>query len=155
MIRELPSHPHWFQPQSLRSARLTLDFVPKSNASNSLEPGRYGAFHLKFEGEQIGAVSLVGTAFDQANVGYDIKPDFRRHGFATEAVAALLAAAPSFGLTLLSAQCHSANAGSRGVLEKTGFMLVSSTPWQVTGDSPHQYMVYERIVPETPQPSHF
>lgn len=149
MNAALPHHPRWFQPQSLRSERLTLAFVPKASATNSREPGRYGAFHLSLAGQPVGAVSLVGTSPNQANVGYDIKPEFRRRGFASEAIATLMAAAPRFGLALLSAQCHSGNAASRGVLEKTGFTLVSSTPWQNNRDCPHHYMVYEKIVSET------
>ena len=147
MTCKRPKNAPWFQPQSLRSARLTLEFVPKTPMTNPLQPGRYGAFHLALEGAHVGAVSLVGTAPDQANVGYDIKPEFRRRGFASEAVAALMAAAPNFGLQLLSAQCHSGNAASRAVLEKTGFLLVSSTPWQVDGNASHHYMVYEMAWP--------
>ncbi len=139
----------WFRAHSLRSARLTLAFQPKSDALNSTAAGRCGRFHVTFQGRTIGAVSLIGTTPTQAVIGYEIKPELRRRGLAAEAVAALTNAAPGFGLKRLSAHCRSDNTASRGVLEKNGFALVSSAPWQVNGDSSYQFMVYEWTAPET------
>jgi RimJ/RimL family protein N-acetyltransferase len=132
-------------PFSLSTARLALEYRP--NAA-SVEPGglwRCGAFHLAYDRRPAGAVSLVGTSQVAAVIGYTIEPEFRNLGLASEAVGAIIAAAGSFGLTLLSAQCRSDNGPSVRVLEKNGFTLWSSEPFR-----PHenacaiQYTVYHR-----------
>ena len=138
-------------PHSLRSARLALIYVPNANAIEPVASGCCGRFHLGLGGRDAGALSLVGTSADNAVIGYEIKLEFRRQGLATEAVAALMKAARGFGLTLLSAHCRSDNLASLGVLEKNGFELASSTPWQIDGDSTRHYLVYQWTAARTMQ----
>ena len=137
-------------PCSLRSERLELIYVPNLNSSppGSDQPAlKAGEFRLGLNGRSIGAISLVGRGPSHAVIGYSIEPEFCRRGFASEAVAAVLAAAPRFGLSMLTANCRSTNAASRRVLEKTGFALISSVPFTADGsDSAVQYMVYRRSV---------
>ena len=128
------------KPHSLTSARLRLAYVPNSAAGLA---DRSGQFHLGLQGCDIGTVSLVGKTADEATIGYEIAPQFRRQGLASEAVGAVTKAAASFGLSMLSAHCRSDNAASRGVLEHNGFTLTASTPWQVNGDAALMYMVYQ------------
>ena len=130
-------------PGSLRSARLDLIYVSNAKASNPDGTGRSGAFQLGWNGKPVGAISLVGSTPTQANIGFGIEPEFRNLGLASEAVAAVMRATPRFGLSMLTAQCRSDNAASRRLLEKVGFELASSSPWQANGgDSSLQYMVY-------------
>ena len=133
-------------PCSLSSARLALDYMANTACS---QPGAdAGEFRLHRNGRPIGTVSLVGNGASQAVVGFRIDLEFQRQGFASEALGAIAAAAPRFGLSVLIANCRSTNAASRRVLEKAGFALISSVPFAATGrDSAVQYMVYRRSVP--------
>lgn len=134
-------------PRSLVSARLVLDFVPNARTFGLACGSRSGAFRLACEGALAGSLSLVGRSGVHADIGYHIAPAFRGRGLASEAVRALIAAAPSFGLTLLSAQCRSDNPASRRVLEKAGFTLSSSSPFGPTGHGASiLYMFYHRAL---------
>lgn len=53
-------------------------------------------------------------------VGYAVLPDFRRRGFATEAVAALIGWAFGQDVHTVLAECDQDNMGSIGVLRKLG-----------------------------------
>jgi GNAT superfamily N-acetyltransferase len=133
-------------PHSLATARLRLLYVPNPTPAMLPDQGSRGDFHLDFGGALIGHLSLVSQSHEDATIGYQIDPPFRRRGFAAEAVAAVTRAALEFGLVRLSARCRSDNAASRGVLEKSGFELISSEPWLANGgDSTLMFMVYEWI----------
>jgi RimJ/RimL family protein N-acetyltransferase len=132
-------------PRSLQSARLRLVFVPNLKTFHPTSLRRGGSFNLTCEGLTAGLLSLVATAPGQAVIGYDIVRAFRGRGLASEAVAAVIAAAPGFGLSVLSASCRSDNSASRRVLEKSGFVLSSSKPFFANGqDDTIRYMVFER-----------
>lgn len=134
-------------PRSLDSARLRLEFVPNDTTFHATSLRRSGAFRLSCDGLVAGLVSLIGKSPGHAVIGYDIAPSFRGRGFASEAVGAVIAAAPGFGLTVLSAQCRSDNAASRRVLEKSGFVLASAKPFFANGqDDTIEYMIYQRSV---------
>jgi RimJ/RimL family protein N-acetyltransferase len=141
-----PAPAHILQPHSLQSARLAMTYVPNLKLAHT-EPGTSsGAFHLDLEGCHVGTVSLVDQIAQRAVIGYTIAQDYRRRGIASEAVGAVLAAADAFGLTHIAAHCRSDNAASRGVLERNGFTLETSSPWSTNGrDNTLQYMVYQWI----------
>ena len=137
-------------PRSLDSARMQLVFVPNGKTFHATSLRRCGAFRLNCEGIAAGVLSLIGKSPGHAVIGFDIAPSFRGQGLASEAVNAVIAAAPGFGLAMLSAQCRSDNTASRRVLEKTGFVLASAKPFFANGqDDTVQYMVYERSLAST------
>ena len=111
-------------------------YVPNATGRNKAEAGPCGRFEISWNGALVGHVSLVGRTRREAAIGYEIRLKYRRRGFASEAVAAVMSAAPGFGLSRVMAQCRSDNIASRGVLLKSGFALTSSVPWQTNGDSP-------------------
>jgi RimJ/RimL family protein N-acetyltransferase len=141
-------------PSSIQSARLDLVFVPnRAGQTPGLAAGTSGGFRLGWKGRTAGALSLVRTGPGHAVIGYEIAPNFRGMGLASEAVLAIVAAARSFGLTQLSAQCRSNNTASRRVLEKAGFILASAVPFAASGpDASITYMIYQRTV--VPAESH-
>lgn len=60
-------------------------------------------------------------------IGYGIVSTFRGRGYATEAVRALIAYAKRQpGVRAIAATCYASNAGSRRVLEKSGFRHVGT-----------------------------
>lgn len=86
-------------------------------------------FHLLVEsdggGEVLGRVNLVDVADGSAELGYRIAERATGRGLATAAVREVCAlAAAEYGLTGLRAVTTLDNAGSRGVLARTGFVPV-------------------------------
>ena len=65
---------------------------------------------------------IIGRgSFDEPEIAYEILPQFRGHGYATEAAGAVIKAAFATGRKRLWATVGSRNAPSFRVLEKHGF----------------------------------
>ena len=106
--------------------------------------GPRGKYQVIVNGQPAGSISLVANSPRQATIGFEIEPEFRGQGLATGALKKIIAAAENLGLTILSAQCRSDNGASRRVLEKNGFILMSSSPFREDGhDASIQYMLYQ------------
>lgn len=81
--------------------------------------------------EVLGVVSLTRMAPDQSELGFWVGADFWNTGFATEAVAALVAANPHGSRTLF-AEAFQDNPGSARVLTNCGFdYLGDAESWSV------------------------
>ncbi|MDD8023979.1 MAG: GNAT family N-acetyltransferase [Paracoccaceae bacterium] len=81
--------------------------------------------------EVLGVVSLTRIEPDQSEVGFWVGPGFWNTGFASEAVAALVAANPHKSRTLL-AEVFQDNQGSARVLTNAGFeYLGDAESWSV------------------------
>lgn len=84
------------------------------------------AIELRGAGQLIGncGIRKPGAGAQQAEIGYELAPDFWGHGYATEAARAILA----FGfdelrLHRVSACCLAENSASAHVLEKLGLQI--------------------------------
>ena len=73
------------------------------------------------EGVLIGSTGLALETFERAATGYVFARDAWGKGYATEALRAMVALAPSIGVRRLYALCHPLHDASRHVLEKCGF----------------------------------
>jgi len=81
--------------------------------------------------EVLGVVSLTRLGEDQSEVGYWVGPGFWNTGFASEAVAALVAANPHKSRTLF-AEVFQDNPGSARVLSNSGFEYLGDAEcWSV------------------------
>ncbi|MEI4486511.1 GNAT family N-acetyltransferase [Frigidibacter sp. MR17.14] len=81
--------------------------------------------------EVLGLVSLTRMENDQSEIGYWVAPGFWNTGFASEAVAALVAANPH-GARTLFAEVFQDNPGSARVLTNCGFdYLGDAESWSV------------------------
>lgn len=69
----------------------------------------------------IGSTGLVLETPERAATGYVFARDVWGHGYATEALRAMVALAPVLGVRRLYALCHPMHHASRHVLEKCGF----------------------------------
>lgn len=82
-------------------------------------------------GELLGLVSLTHLGEEQSEIGYWVGPGFWNTGFASEAVAALVAANPHGSRTLF-AEVFQDNPGSARVLTNCGFeYLGDAESWSV------------------------
>ncbi|NBE50963.1 GNAT family N-acetyltransferase [Streptomyces boluensis] len=87
-------------------------------------------FHVLVEGDGaiVGRVNLIDAVDGAATLGYRIAERAAGRGLATTAVRqALGLAARSYGLRTVLAETTVVNAGSRAVLERTGFVRAGET----------------------------
>jgi RimJ/RimL family protein N-acetyltransferase len=90
------------------------------------------------DGRAIGGLGFKGQPHGgYAEIGYGLAPSARGHGYAAEAVTALLTVAAGHGLSTVTADTTVDNVASQRTLIRAGFRLVST-------DSELQY--YERFL---------
>ena len=138
---------------NLATPRLLLTYEPDVETLTGIGLGRCGVYYLWHEAQSAGAISMTGLSRSCGEVGYEIKPEFRGRGFATEAVAAVMAAVPyDHGFTLMSAQARAENIASRRVLEKNGFGIVAAKLcWSETRQDAMSIVKYRRLTATVPQ----
>jgi RimJ/RimL family protein N-acetyltransferase len=79
------------------------------------------------DGRAIGGLGFKGQPDDGcAEIGYGLAPSARGHGYAAEAVNALLALAADHGLSRVIAETTLDNVASQRTLVRAGFRLVST-----------------------------
>ena len=118
-----------------------------------LEPGEWGPRVIveSSSGLVIGSVGFKGSAMRadsdrDAEIGFALAPSARGHGYATEAVTALISWARDQGLDRVVAECDADNLASHAVLQRTGFVIIERSArslwWSCTlqdgSDSPVQ-----------------
>jgi len=86
---------------------------------------------LRSNGQIIGSTGFGFEASDQASTGYVLAKEVWGQGYATEALAAIVDAAPPIGLARLYALCHPEHRASWRVLEKCGFARESRWSKQI------------------------
>ncbi len=96
-----------------RLAKKLISFSSPDDASH-LELGIY------LDGELIGFVNDCGIDGDEIEIGYVIHPDHQGHGYATEAVRALISHLAGQGFSKIKAGYFEENHASRRVMEKCG-----------------------------------
>jgi RimJ/RimL family protein N-acetyltransferase len=95
------------------------------------------------DGRAIGGVGFKGQPEDDCvEIGYGLAPSARGHGYAAEAVIALLSVAADHGLVRVIVDTTLDNTASQRTLVRAGFRLVS------TDDELHYYEVL--LKSETP-----
>ena len=79
------------------------------------------------DGRAVGGVGFKGQPDDgDVEIGYGLAPSARGHGYAAEAVIALLAMAADHGLSRVIADTTPENIASQRTLVRTGFRLVGT-----------------------------
>lgn len=111
----------------LETPRLFLTYEPDIETLDWIGGGRCGIYYLWFEAQHVGAISMTSRSKGNGEIGYELEADYRGRGFATEALAAVVAVAHDrHGFSLLAAQAYADNGASQRVLTKTGFIRVGS-----------------------------
>ena len=79
------------------------------------------------DGKAIGGIGFKGRPDDRCvEVGYGLVPSARGHGYAAEALVALLAVAADHGLSRVVADTTGDNVASQRTLERAGFRLIGT-----------------------------
>ncbi|WP_306225491.1 GNAT family N-acetyltransferase [Bosea beijingensis] len=94
-------------------------------AEDRLERPFIGSINLRWQ-EKDGRPILALPDHVLGHVGYTILPAFAGHGYATAALAAMLAVAREAGLPEIVITCDATNHASRRIIEKNGGRLVET-----------------------------
>ncbi|MFI7601614.1 GNAT family N-acetyltransferase [Actinoplanes sp. NPDC049681] len=111
----------WNSPYSLDKARYAVQTMV---AADPGQPGWFQyAVELADENTLVGDVGVnLADNLRQAEIGYTLAPRWQGHGYATEAVRAVLDQLFRVrGLHKVSAECDARNAASARLLERVGF----------------------------------
>jgi ribosomal-protein-alanine N-acetyltransferase len=132
---------------AIEQTRAFLDFC--DDEWRRWPAGAYLIEH-RADGRLLGGTGLGFESPWCASTGYLLAPDAWGQGFASEALAAMVALARDAGVVRLYAVCHVDHAASRRVLEKAGFahegVLRRSTLFPNLGaGGPHDAHCYARI----------
>ncbi|MEY9949100.1 GNAT family N-acetyltransferase [Kitasatospora sp. GAS1066B] len=118
----------WSAPVSpAQAAELVRDFA----AGDPRRPGWFQyAIELRTDGRLIGDLGVhLHENLRQAELGFTLAPEHQGHGYATEAVRAVLRELfERRGLHRVSAVCDARNRSSAGLLERVGFQLEGRRP---------------------------
>ena len=106
-----------------RSAADTRAFLAYSAAEWKRWPAGPYLIRARADGRLLGSTGLEFQDRDTAFTGYVLARDAWGHGYATEALGAMVDLARRLGVTRLRAVCHAAHRASQHVLEKAGFVL--------------------------------
>jgi RimJ/RimL family protein N-acetyltransferase len=111
-------------------------FLRATAASGEQRPFGYYRITRLSDGRAVGGIGFKGQPDGgTAEIGYGLAPSARGHGFAAEAVIALLAVAADHGLLKVIADTTVENMASQRTLTRAGFRLVR------TDDDLHYYEV--------------
>ncbi len=109
-------------------------FLVASDEQGDQHPFGYYQIVQRASGEAIGGIGFKGRPVDGCvEIGYGLAPSARGHGYAAEAVSALLSIAARNGITRVVADTTPDNSASRRTLERAGFRLRPSESSQADG----------------------
>jgi predicted acetyltransferase len=107
-----------------------LERLERYRSPNGAAPGMVPATLLvaEVEGEIVGRVSIRHELNDMllrvgGHIGYGVRPQHRRRGYATEILRQSLIIARSLGIDPVLVTCDEDNAGSMAVIERCGGLL--------------------------------
>ena len=106
--------PQFESPEQTEELANKLIWFSRTEDTAHLEYGIYLGDTL------IGFVNDCGTEDEEIEIGYVIHPDYQGHGYATEAVRAILCELREMGFRKVTAGFFAENTASRRVMEKCG-----------------------------------
>jgi RimJ/RimL family protein N-acetyltransferase len=104
-----------------RSLADTRDFLAYADLEWAQWPAGAYLIESRETGLLLGTTGLSFESLTEAETGYVLARDAWGHGYATEALSAVVQLAPSLGVRFLYAHCHPDHRASCRVLEKAGF----------------------------------
>lgn len=100
-------------------------YVAASERDGEQRPFGYYRITRRSDGRAVGGIGFKGQPDDGAvEVGYGLAPSARGHGYAAEALTALMAVAAGNGVTRVRAETEPDNVASLRTLECAGFVRV-------------------------------
>ena len=89
----------------------------------------YWTIELQMTQEAIGTICLWNFETNQADIGYELLPNFQKKGIMSEALQAILDfGLKTLGLEIIQAYTHRNNQASLSLLRKKQFMITNKNP---------------------------
>lgn len=99
----------------------TVVFLERMVSAPFWSPGEWFQVAIELPGSGLVGDVAVLAGFDEARIGYSLHPDAWGHGYATEAITAVLGLLPLDDLGAVTATIDPRNERSRRVLQRLGF----------------------------------
>lgn len=109
-----------FMVPQFESREQMEDLAKKLIGFSREEDTKHLEYGIYSNGKIIGFVNDCGIEEEEIEIGYVVHPDYQGHGYATEAVQAVLYELREMGFRKVSAGCFAENTASRRVMEKCG-----------------------------------
>lgn len=122
----LMSHPevmaHWDVPE-IDDPDMVAEVVGQQVADTSVDRARYWVLRTAEDGQFVGVCDLsqIDHQHHRADVGFMLRREAWGHGYALEAMRAIVAHAAGEGFKTLTARTHVGNRRSEALLENLGF----------------------------------
>lgn len=101
-----------------------MAFLANVSAGGRVRPFGHYRITRRSDGRAVGGIGFKGPPHDgSAEVGYGLAPSARGHGYAAEALGAILHLAARRGVSRVVADTEAGNVASRRTLERAGFRL--------------------------------
>ncbi|MGM9663179.1 MAG: GNAT family N-acetyltransferase [Oscillospiraceae bacterium] len=109
-----------FMVPVFETAEQTTALAQKLISFSRLEDTRHLEYGIYLGARPIGFITDYGGEGDEIEIGYVIHPEQQAHGYATEAVGAVIEALREMGFRKVRAGFFTENTASRRVMEKCG-----------------------------------
>ena len=116
-----------FMVPELESRSRAEELVRKLIVFSQPDDTKHLEYGIYLNGKMIGFVNDCGIEDDEIEIGYVIHPQYQGHGYATEAVHAVIAELREMGFRKVTAGYFSENTASLRVMEKCGMQKTTIT----------------------------
>lgn len=116
-----------FMVPEMESRRHLEELVQKLIAFSQIEDDKHLEYGIYLNGQIIGFVNDCGIEDDEIEIGYVVHPRYQGHGYAAEAVQAVLTELREMGFQKIIAGYFSENTASLRVMQKCGMQQTDQT----------------------------
>ena len=116
-----------FMVPEFESLEQMEDLAKKLIVFSQEEDSKHLEYGIYFDGKIIGFVNDCGIGDEEIEIGYLIHPVYQGHGYATEAVRAIICELREMGFRKVTAGYFAENTASRRVMEKCGMQQTAVT----------------------------
>lgn len=116
-----------FMVPEMESRSCLKELVKRLISFSQLEDDKHLEYGIYLGGQMIGFVNDCGVDGDEIEIGYVIHPRYQGHGYATEAVRAVIGELREMGFRKIVAGYFSENTASFRVMEKCGMQQLDRT----------------------------
>lgn len=126
-ILTMPEVTETFMVPEMESRRCLEDLVQRLISFSQIEDDKHLEYGIYLNGKIIGFVNDCGIEDDEIEIGYVVHPRYQGHGYATEAVRAVMTELRDMGFRKITAGYFAENTASLRVMEKCGMRQTDIT----------------------------
>lgn len=122
-----PEVTNTFMVPEMESRSCVEELVKKLIVFSQTDDTKHLEYGIYLSGKLIGFINDCGARDDEIEIGYVIHPQYQGHGYATEAVHAVITELREMGFRKVTAGYFSENTASLRVMEKCGMQKTTLT----------------------------